>query len=65
MPSVCFGVCGEGVGAMIYTLEGEYNLRIMGETIPRTDQQDLMGVPGGTACLLSVPGQVRLLYLTK
>ena len=45
--SVCFCVCGESVGAMVYsfTLEGEYNLRIMGETMSMTDQKDLTGVP--------------------
>ena len=57
--SVCFCVCGESVGAMVYTLEGEYNFRIMGETMPMTDQQDLTGVPGVQS--VSVTGQVRLL----
>ena len=57
--SVCFCVCGEGFGAMVYTLEGEYKLRIMGETMSMTDQQDLTEVPGVQS--VAVSGQVRLL----
>ena len=52
-------VCGEGVGATVYTLEGEYNLRIMGETMTMTDQKDLTGVPEVQS--VAVSGQVRLL----
>lgn len=34
-----------------------YDKRIMGETMPMTDQQDLTGVPGVQS--VPVPGQVR------
>jgi propanediol utilization protein len=34
-----------------------YDRRVMGDTMPVTDQQDLTGVPGVQS--VSVPGQVR------
>ena len=36
-----------------------YDKRIMGETMPMTDQQDLTGVPGVQS--VAVPGQVRVM----
>ena len=47
------------MGEYILLGGGEYNLRIMGVTMPMTDQQDLMGVPGVQS--VAVPGHVRLL----
>lgn len=39
-----------------------FDRRVMGDTMPVTDQQDLTGVPGVQS--VSVPGQVREAYIT-
>ena len=40
-----------------------FDRRVMGDTMPVTDQQDLTGVPGVQS--VSVPGQVREAYIHK